>query len=49
MDARLSTLGNQSVTLAQLEKDFALVQTWFANNPNGAVLTAARIRVLAWL
>lgn len=40
---------NEQVTLTQLQTDLTTIRTWLANNPNGAVLTAAQTRVLARL
>lgn len=38
---------NEQDTVAQVANDLKMILTWLANNPNGAVLTAAQTRVLA--
>lgn len=42
-----ATTTNMADTVKQVRTDLAVILTWLANNPNGAVLTAAQTRVLA--
>ena len=45
--AQLTLSTNQATITANLTNSAAAIETWIANNPNGAVLTAAQTLVLA--